>query len=137
MSLCTMFCASLNFIQCISMLHLITCISFYAFHFLHPYLLVSFYSSLSMHFILFNTVTQLETYRPANGHCHIFISVRQQANDVAFIRCQGTKCPLLTAFFFLFLSSPAVTFLQDGVIVGFPKRKVLRLAQLVLAGLNS
>ena len=59
MSLCTMFCASLNFIQCISMLHLITCISFYAFHFLHPYLLVSFYSSLSMHFILFNTVTLL------------------------------------------------------------------------------
>ena len=50
---------SLNFIQCISMLHLITYISYYAFHFLHPDLLVSFYSSLSMHFILIKTVKLL------------------------------------------------------------------------------
>ena len=38
----------------------------------------------------------------------------------ACVRCHGTKCPLLTAFFFFFfLSSPAVTFLPEGVIVRF------------------
>ena len=35
----------------------------------------------------------------------------------ACVRCHGTKCPLLTAFF-LFLSL-RVTFLPEGVIVGF------------------
>ena len=34
----------------------------------------------------------------------------------ACVRCYGTKCPLLTAFFF---PSPTVTFLPEGVIVGF------------------
>ena len=33
------------------------------------------------------------------------------------VRCHGTKCPLITAFFSLL--SPDVTFLPEGVIVGF------------------
>ena len=36
---------------------------------------------------------------------------------VACVCCHGTKCPLLTAFFSL--SLPVVTFLRQGVIVGF------------------
>jgi hypothetical protein len=35
------------------------------------------------------------------------------------LECHGTKCPLLTAFF-LSLFSGVVTFLPEGVIVGFP-----------------
>jgi hypothetical protein len=34
--------------------------------------------------------------------------------------CRGTKCPLLTAFFFLSLLYGIVTFLPEGVFVGFP-----------------
>ena len=39
----------------------------------------------------------------------------------ACVRCHGTKCPLLTAFFSLLSSlslSPDVTFLPERVIVG-------------------
>ena len=35
---------------------------------------------------------------------------------IGYMRCLGTKCPLLTAFFSL---SPTLTFLQEVVIVGF------------------
>jgi hypothetical protein len=45
--------------------------------------------------------------------------VRQQAKDVAFIRCQGTKSPLLRALFSLSSFFCPVTFLSEGVIVGF------------------
>ena len=42
----------------------------------------------------------------------------------ACMRCHGTKCPLLTAFFFfsfsLSSSSEVVTFLPEGVIIWFP-----------------
>ena len=38
----------------------------------------------------------------------------------ACVCCHGTKGPLLTAFFLLFLFlSPTLTFLQEGVMVGF------------------
>ena len=37
----------------------------------------------------------------------------------ACVHCQGTKCPLLTAFFLSFFLSPTLTFLQEGFIVGF------------------
>ena len=36
--------------------------------------------------------------------------------QAACMHCHGTKCPLLTVFFSL---SPCVTFLPEGVIVGF------------------
>ena len=36
-----------------------------------------------------------------------------------YVRCHGTKCPLLTVFFSL-LYSEVVTFLPERVIVGFP-----------------
>ena len=36
----------------------------------------------------------------------------------ACVRCHETKCPLLTAFFSILLSE-VVTFLPEGVIVGF------------------
>ena len=40
---------------------------------------------------------------------------------VACVRGHGTKCPLLIAFFLSLLSlSEVVTFLPEGVIVGFP-----------------
>ena len=42
----------------------------------------------------------------------LFILVR-----AACVRCQGTKCPLLTAFFLFSLLSAPVTFLAEGVIV--------------------
>ena len=41
-------------------------------------------------------------------------------NGPACVCCQGTKCPLLTAFFLFSLSSEVVTFLPEGVIIGFP-----------------
>ena len=42
------------------------------------------------------------------------------------VRCHGTKCPLLTGFFFflyLSLSSASVSFLPEGVIIGFWNRE--------------
>ena len=39
----------------------------------------------------------------------------------ACVRCHGTKCPILAAFFlfFFFLLTNSLTFLPEGVIVGF------------------
>jgi hypothetical protein len=54
-----------------------------------------------------------------NGEEIKFAKVR-----AACMCCHRTKCPLLTVFFLflyfsIFLSSPTLTFLQEGVIVGF------------------
>ena len=47
-------------------------------------------------------------------------SISAKLARAACMRCHGTKCPLLTAFFLsFFFSSPTLTFLPEGVIVGF------------------
>ena len=54
-----------------------------------------------------------------NGRRPQFWEMEETSTWLACVHCHGTKCPLLTVCFLSLSLSPCVTFLTEGVIVGF------------------